>query len=73
MARFLREVPGKTTFEGRVLEIEHDWGVDYDVQNGGWSSDGPDNPDTWLREHVLARFKGKRVRVTIEELPDKAD
>lgn len=65
MPDFLQELPGKTIFEGDVLEIKHDWGVDYDVQSGGW---GGRAPDTWLCEHVLARFKGKRVRVTIEEV-----
>jgi hypothetical protein len=67
---YLQEYPGLTIFEGDVLRIEHDWGADYDVQNGGWSSDGPNSPDTWLSEHVLVRFHGKRVRVTIEELGD---
>ena len=64
---FLRELPGKSVFEGQVLEIAHEWGVDYDVQNGGWSEE---LPDTWLSEHVLRRFKGKRVRVTIQEVGD---
>ena len=72
MHKFLHELPGKTVFEGRVLDIEYDWGVAYDVQNGGWASDGPDSPDTWLSEHVLARFSGKRVRVTVEVLDDPA-
>ena len=73
--RFLHEEPGGTVFEGDVLKIEHlaeypesrDY-VDYDVQNGGWASDGPNAPDTWLTEGVLARFNGRRVRVTIEDL-----
>jgi len=65
---FLQELPGVTIFEGDVLKIEHDWGVDYDVQNGGWASDGPNAPDTWLSEHVLVRFQGRHVRVTIEDL-----
>jgi hypothetical protein len=67
MNRFLQEKPGKTVFEGAVLEVHHDWGVDYDVQSGGWNGQPP---DTWLSEHVLRRFVGKRVRVTVEELGD---
>lgn len=63
---FLQELPGKTIFEGRVAEIKHKWGVDYNVQNGGWNGE---EPDTWLTEHVLRRFAGKHVRVTVEEVP----
>jgi hypothetical protein len=73
MPTFLREFPKKTVFEGEVLEIKEDWGVHYEVQNGGWNWQGPDAPDTWLSEHVLARFKGKIVRVTIEELEKPGD
>ena len=65
MTDFLHEFPGKTVFEGRVLRIEHDWGVDYEVHNGGWMGE---DPDTWLCEMVLARFEGRLVRVTIEDL-----
>ena len=61
----LQETERKTVFEGIVLEVKHDWGADYDVQSGGC---GNQAKDTWLSEHVLARFKNKRVRVTIEEL-----
>jgi hypothetical protein len=68
MPRFLRELPRKSIFEGDVLEIEDEAGTRYDVQNGGWNWQGPDAPDTWLSEHVLARFKGKQVRITIEEI-----
>ena len=63
MEGLLREEPDRSVFEGDVLKIEHDWGADYDVQAGGWSGQ---SPDTWLSEHVLARFEGKHVRVTIE-------
>lgn len=66
-SEFLQELPGRTVFVGEVLDIEREWGVSYDVQNGGWNGEGP---DTWLAEHVLRRFKGKRVRITIEELGD---
>jgi hypothetical protein len=59
----LHEEPDRSVFEGDVLKIEHDWGADYDVQAGGWSGQ---SSDTWLSEHVLARFAGKHVRVTIE-------
>jgi hypothetical protein len=65
----LQEWPGRTVFEGDVVEITTDHGVKYDVQNGGWWS--IPGPDTWLCEHVLARFKGKRVRVTIEQIETK--
>ena len=68
MNGFLHEEPERSVFEGEVLKIENDWGVDYDVQAGGWNGQGP---DTWLSEHVLARFTGKHVRVTIEVLGDK--
>jgi hypothetical protein len=64
----LHEQAGKSVFEGSVLQIEHDWGVDYDVQSGGWDGQPA---DTWLSEHVLRRFTGKRVRITIEELDDR--
>jgi hypothetical protein len=64
---FLHEEPDRSVFEGDVLRIEHDWGVDWDVQNGGWNGQGA---DTWLSEHVLGRFEGKRVRVTVEVLGD---
>ena len=63
---FLTEEPGKTVFVGDVLRIDHDGGAHYEVQNGGWASDGPNAPDTWLSESVLSRFEGKQVRVTIE-------
>ena len=62
----LQELPGKTVFEGLIAEIKHKWGVDYNVQNGGWNGEAP---DTWLTEQVLKRFEGKNVRVTIEEVP----
>jgi hypothetical protein len=64
---FLHEEPGRTVFEGQVLRKEHDWGVDWDVHNGGWNGQGA---DTWLSEHVHGRFEGKRVRVTVEVLGD---
>ncbi|MBV9323578.1 MAG: hypothetical protein JO352_07340 [Chloroflexi bacterium] len=54
-----------TGFGGIVLEIQHEWGSDYDVQCGGW---GSQPEETWLSEHVLAPYKNRRVRVTIEEL-----
>ena len=63
----LHEEPGRSVFEGQVLKIDHEWGEDYDVQAGGWDGELPDN---WLSEHVLRRFEGKRVRVTVEELGD---
>jgi hypothetical protein len=61
----LHEEPGRGVFEGRALKIDHEWGSDFDVQAGG--RDG-EQPDTWLSEHVLKRFEGKRVRIIIEEL-----
>lgn len=63
------EEPGRSIFEGHVLKIEHDWGGDYDMQAGGWDGQPP---DTWLSEHVLRRFEGKHVRVTVEVLGDGA-
>ena len=71
MPKFLRELPRKSVFGGDVLEIKEESGVRYEVHNGGWNWQGPDAPDTWLSEHVLARFKGKVVRVTIEEIPSE--
>ena len=65
----LHEEPERSVFEGQVLRIEHDWGDDYDVLGDGWDGQPP---DTWLAEHVLARFEGKRVRVTVEVLDDAA-
>ncbi len=61
----LHEEPGRSVFEGQVLKIDHEWGDDFDVQAGGWDGEPP---DAWLPEHVLRRFEGKRVRVTVEEL-----
>ncbi len=58
---------GRSVFVGQVLKIDHDWGNDYDVQAGGWDGE---IPDTWLSEHVLRRFEGQRVRVTVELLGD---
>lgn len=66
--RWLEESPGVTVFEGDIIEIYHDNGVSYDVQNGGTLSDPEHGPETWLTEGVLARFSGKRVRVTVEEI-----
>jgi hypothetical protein len=75
VAEWLQETHGKTIFEGDVLRIgepragprgERAWGVEYDVQRGGWNLDP--GPDTWLSEQVLARFEGRRVRITIEDL-----
>jgi hypothetical protein len=67
----LHEDLHRSVFEGDVLKIEHDWGVDYDAQAGGWSGQPP---DTWLSEHILARFEGKHVRVTIEVVaPDDSE
>jgi hypothetical protein len=63
----LHEEPARSVLEGQVLRIKHEWGDDYDVQAGGWDGQPP---DTWLAEHVLARFEGKRVRVTVEVLDD---
>jgi hypothetical protein len=63
----VHEEPSRSVFEGQVLKIDHDWGDDYDVQAGGWDGEPP---DTWLSEHVLRRFEGKRVRVTVEVLND---
>ena len=63
----LQEEPDRSVFEGQVLRIDHEWGNDYDVQAGGWDGEPP---DMWLSEHVLRRFEGKRVRVTVEELGD---
>jgi len=67
---------GKTIFERDLLRLQKrqvasgsrgDRVCDsYDVTRGGWNSDP--GPDTWLTEHVLARFTGRRVRVTIEDL-----
>jgi hypothetical protein len=70
MPDFLHEEPGKTVFEGDVLDIkkEHGETYTYEVQNGGWNCMGTDAPDTWLCDQLLNRFEGKRVRVTIEEL-----
>jgi len=65
----LRADPDKCVFEGDVLRIRHDWGDDYDVQAGGWNGE-PE--DTWLSEHVLRRFEGKRVRVTVEVVTNGA-
>jgi hypothetical protein len=65
----LHEELNRSVFEGDVLKVEHDWGVDYDVQAGGWIGQPP---DTWLSEHVLPRFEDKHVRVTIEVLADSA-
>jgi hypothetical protein len=65
MSGALHEEPGRSVFEGQVLRIDHEWGDDYDVQAGGR---GDEQPDTWLSEHVLKRFEGKRVRVIVEEL-----
>jgi hypothetical protein len=75
MPDFLKEEPGKTVFVGDVLRITDDNGetTGYEVQNGGWNWEGLDAPDTWLSEHVLARFEGKRVRITIEELGDSEE
>jgi hypothetical protein len=75
VAEWLEETQGKTIFEGDVLRIgepqagpngEHAGGIEYDVQRGGWNFDP--GPDTWLTEHVLARFEGRRVRITVEDL-----
>ena len=63
----LHKEPGRSVFEGQVLRIDQVGGDDYDVQAGGWNGEPP---DTWLSEHVLRRFEGKRVRVTVEELRD---
>lgn len=61
----LHEEPERSIFEGKVLRIEHDWGEDFDVQAGGGAGEPP---DTWLTEHVLGRFEGRRVRITIEAI-----
>jgi hypothetical protein len=74
-AEWLQESEGRTIFEGDVLRIaepptgpngEPARGVEFDVQRGGWNFDP--GPDTWLTEHVLARFEWRRVRVTIDHL-----
>jgi len=76
MAEWLQETEGKTIFEGDVLRLqerqvatgpsgERIWDA-YDVTRGGWNFDP--GPDTWLTENVLARFNGRFVRVTIEDL-----
>ena len=73
---WLEETEGKTVFEGDVLRLqkrqvacgprgERTWDS-YDVTRGGWNFDP--GPDTWLTEHVLARFNGRHVRITIEDL-----
>jgi hypothetical protein len=63
---WLQEFEDRTVFEGDVLRIEHKGPASYDVQRGGWNFDP--GPDTWLSEHVLARFAGHRIRITIEDL-----
>ena len=64
---FSARVAGEV-FQGYVLAIINADGKveSYDVQNGGWASEP--GIDTWLCEHILARFAGKRVRVTIETI-----
>jgi hypothetical protein len=73
--RWLAETVGKTIFEGDVVRKgparsgpmgERSFGVEFDVTRGGWERDP--GPDTWLTEHLLARFEGHRVRITIEDL-----
>jgi hypothetical protein len=65
---FLREEYAKTTFVGTVIGVRWPEGVRYNVQNGGWNGEGL---DTWLTEHVLPRFDGKLVKISIEEVdPD---
>jgi hypothetical protein len=75
MVEWLHETEGNTVFEGDVLRKgeprtgpngEKAWGIEYDVTRGGWDLDP--GPDTWLTEHLLARFEGRRVRITIEDL-----
>jgi hypothetical protein len=69
LPRYLKVNPGKTIFEGDVMEIVDQNGfVSYSVENGGWASDGPNSPEIWLTEGVLERFKGRYVRVTVEDL-----
>jgi hypothetical protein len=70
MPTFLHELANGTVFEGEVLDVEEDGDVYYEVHNGGWNWMGPDAPDTWLSEHVLARFKGQAVRITVESIGD---
>jgi len=73
--KWLAEAAGKTSFEGDVVRKgpvrsgplgERAFGVEFDVTRGGWEQDP--GPDTWLTEHLLGRFEGHRVRVTIEDL-----
>ena len=45
---------------------ERAFGAEFDVTRGSWEQDP--GPDTWLTEHLLARFEGQRVRITIEDL-----
>ncbi len=65
---WLFEEPGKTVFEGSILERRRDNGNYYDVVNGGWLLNSDKGPETTLAIDILGRFKGKKVRVTIEEL-----
>ncbi len=63
---WLRESADRTVFEDDVLRVDHDGEHTFDVQRGGWNFDP--GPDTWLTQHVLPRFEGHRVRITVEDL-----
>lgn len=72
---WLTETADETLFEGDVVRKgpprsgpvgELSFGVEFDVTRGGWDKDP--GPDIWLTEHLLTRFEGHRVRLTIEDL-----
>jgi hypothetical protein len=50
--------------EWRSPDGEKACGIEYDVTRGGWDLDP--GPDTWLTEHLLARFEERRVQIAIE-------